>query len=296
MDWINYNQFYYFWIIARELSVTKAAALLRVSQSNLSEQMKTFESTIGQQLFDRKGRNLVLTESGRLAFEYANSIFSTGQEMVELFKNRPTLKSKVVIRIGALNSLSKNLQFEFVRPLLRLSNLKIVVIEADLPDLVRQLQAHTLDVVVSNMPVRTDSTPAVFNHRLGEIQVSLVGTRAFQSRNLRFPQSLDGAPIFLPSRTGRFRNDFEAWLQREKIYPDIRGEIEDMALLRLFALSGEGMALVPEIVVKRELESGQLIRIKKLQGFTEAFFAVTTTRKFPNHHIERIVRSFASKN
>jgi LysR family transcriptional activator of nhaA len=295
VDRINYNQFFYFWIIAQEMSVTQAAKRLRLSQSNLSEQLRDFEGLVGQALFERKARKLSLTESGRVAFDYANSIFSSGQEMMDVFRNRPVQKQKTAIRVGAISSLSKNLQFEFIRPLLKDDTLKLIMVEGDLGELVRQLQNHTLDVVISNTPVRTESSPEVFNHRLGEIQVSLVGAKRFKPLAKGFPKSLDGQTLFLPGRAGRYRSDFEAWLERERVHADVRAEVEDMALLRLFAMSGLGIAIVPEIVVQRELESGDLVSIRRLKGFFETFYAVTTTKKFPNPSIEKIVRGFAGR-
>jgi LysR family transcriptional activator of nhaA len=292
VEWLNYNQFYYFWVIAQEASVTRAAARLRLSQSNLSEQLRDFEGAVGQPLFDRKGRQLVLTEAGRLAVEYGNTVFTSGQEMLDMFRNRPVQKRKTAIRVGAISSLSKNLQFAFVQSLLNDDTLKLTMVEGDLGELTRQLQSHLLDVVISNTPVRTDVTPEVFNHRLSEIRVSLVGAPHFKGLSKGFPASLKDKPLFLPGRAGRYRSDFEAWLEREGVSVDVRAEVEDMALLRLFALSGQGIALVPEIVVRRELATGELAVIRSLPGFTETFFAVTTSRKFPNPHIERMVKGF----
>ena len=290
MDWLNYNQFFYFWVIAQEMSITQASKRLRVSQSNLSEQLKDFESSLGVVLFERTTREIKLTESGRLAMDYANTVFSSGQEMIDVFKNRPVKKKKEVLRIGSISSLSKNLQFEFIRPLLKTASLKFDMVEGDLGALVRQLQNHALDLVISNIPARTDSTPEVFNHRLGQVQVSLIGTPDYRGVAKGFPKSLANKPLLLPSRTGRFRSDFDAWMERERIELNIKAEIEDMALLRLFALSGEGIALVPEIVVQRELATGELIVLKRLPDLVESFFAVTITRKFPNPNLERIVK------
>jgi len=293
LERINYNQFFYFWVIAKEMSITHAAQQLKVSQSNVSEQLIIFEEFIGQPLFDRRARKLVLTEAGKLALDYADPIFSSGTELIDVFRNRPVKTNKTAIRVGAISSLSKNLQCEFIQPLIKDARLKLVMVEGDLADLVRQLQSHTLDVLITNTPARAERTPEIFNHKLGEIQVSLVGRRRFKKLAKGFPKSLSGEPLFLPGRAGRYRSDFEAWMEREHISPEVRAEVEDMALLRLFALSGEGIALVPEIVVKRELESGDLVVIRKLRGFTETMFAVTTTRKFPNPFIEKIVRGFA---
>ncbi|MBU6376598.1 MAG: hypothetical protein KGQ59_11420, partial [Bdellovibrionales bacterium] len=139
----------------------------------------------------------------------------------------------------------------------------------------------------------TETLPEVFNHRLGEIKVSLVGKPAFKKIEKAFPRSLESVPLFLPTRTGRFRDDFDAWIERERVSVSVKAEIEDMALLRLFAISGEGLALVPEIVVQRELASGELIVVKSPQDLAETFFAVTTSRKFRNARIEKLVRAFA---
>ena len=290
MDWLNYNQFFYFWVIAQEMSITQASKRLRVSQSNLSEQLKDFEATLGVVLFERTTREISLTESGRLAMDYANTVFGSGQEMLDVFKNRPVRKKKEVLRIGSISSLSKNLQFELIRPLLKTPSLKFDMVEGELGGLVRQLQNHTLDLVISNIPARTVSTPQVFNHRLGQVQVSLIGTPNYRTLAKGFPKSLAHQPLLLPSSTGRFRSDFDAWMERERIELNIKAEIEDMALLRLFALSGEGIALVPEIVVQRELASGELIVLKRLPDLMETFFAVTITKKFPNPNLERIVK------
>ncbi|NDD92584.1 LysR family transcriptional regulator [bacterium] len=295
MQWLNYNQFYYFWIIARELSVTRAAQRLRVSQSNLSEQLKQLESQFGTPLFERKGRSLRLTEEGRLALDYANNIFSSGEEMLGVFRGRPARGSQEILRIGAISSLSKNLQYELTRSMLKDSEVKLVMVEGELNHLVRQLQNHSLDLVISNVPARTDVTPEVFNHRLGEIRVSLVGRPKHKGVARGFPKSLERVQLFLPTRAGRFRDDFDAWVERERLSIRVKAEIEDMALLRLFAMSGEGLALVPEIVVQRELHSGELVIVRSLHELSETFFAVTTSRRFRNARIEKLVSDFVHR-
>lgn len=292
MEWMNYNQFFYFWIIAQEMSVTRAAKRLRLSQSNLSEQLIDFETAIGQPLFDRGVRQLRLTESGRIALECANSIFTTGHEMLDLFRNRPTAQAKKLVRIGAVAGLSKNMQFSFIRPLLNDHKTKTIVLEHDLNDLIRSLQNHELDVVISNTPANSQVSPEVFSHRLDDVPVSVVGAAKFRGLSENFPASLADQPLYLPSRSGPFRADFEAWLETRKVIPDIRSEVEDMALLRLLVLSGQGMALVPEIVVQSELRSRQLFVIQRLKNFKETFYAITTTRRFPNQQIESLVKNF----
>jgi LysR family transcriptional activator of nhaA len=295
LDWLNYHQLHYFWVIAQEMSVTKAAKRLRLSQSNLSGQLRTLESSLGQPLFERENRRLRLTEAGRLALDYANGIFASGQELVSALRGRPEARRTPVIRVGALNALSKNLQYEFVRPLLAEGGVNLEMVVGDLATLVRELRDHRLDVVISNVPLRFEQTPELRNHRLGALPVVLVGAARYAPLAQNFPASLAGVPLFLPTRAGRFRSDFDAWTERERLKLEVRAEIEDMALLRLFALSGEGVAVVPEIVVRRDLDDGKLRVIKRLRGLSESFFAVTATRRFPNPHVERVVRRFARR-
>ena len=292
MDWLNYNHFFYFWIIAQEMNVTRAAKRLRVSQSSLSEQLKIFESTMGTPLFERKGRTLLLTEAGRLALNYGNVAFGSAQEMIADFKGRPHPKRRTLLRVGAISSLSKNLQYEFIRPMIAEADTKLVMLEGNLSELIHQLKNHALDLVISNVPARADTNPEIYNHRLKQIKVSLVGHPMLRRGTAPLAQWLEKTPLFLPTRTGRFRSDFDAWVEREKLTLEVKAEIEDMALLRLFALSGKGVALVPEIVVQRELARKELVVLQPMKGLTESFFALTTSRRFPNAKVERLVKHF----
>lgn len=293
MKWLNYHHFYYFWLIAQEMSVTRAAKKLRLSQSNLSGQLKEFEEAIGHPLFDRIGQRLVLTESGKLALDYANEIFSMGQEMLDHFDHRPVEKGIKTIRVGAMSSLSKNLQIQFLRPLLKKADVKIMALQGNLPELVRQLKNHLLDVVISNTPIRGEEE-GVYSHPLAEIPVVLVGTPELKRDRWKFPDVLNGLPLYVPAQGSQLRSEWDAWLERLSIKPKIKAEVEAMALLRLFALYGEAFAVVPEIVVRNELKEKRLICYENL-SFVESFYAITATRKFPNELIEELVKSFGRK-
>ena len=295
MKWLNYHHFFYFWIIAQEMSVTRAAKRLRLSQSNLSGQLKELEELIGHPLFKRVGQRLVLTESGRIALDYANEIFTMGQEMLDHFEHRLIDQGTRTVRVGAISSLSKNLQIEFLRPLLKMADVKIVVLQGGLSDLVRQLKNHLLDVVISNTPIHGEEE-GVFSHSLAEIPVLLVGTPELKpKKNWKFPDVLDGLPINLPAKGSQLRSEWDAWLDRLSLKPKVKSEVEAMALLRLFALTGEGFVVVPEIVVQNELKEKKLIRLEKLPFF-ETFYAITATRKFPNDLIEVLVKGFSRRN
>ena len=292
MNPINYHHLYYFWITAQEMNITRAAQRLRVSQSTVSSQIISLENQFGHPLFLRIKKRLELSEAGRLAFAYSNSIFETGQELMDSFSGRPVAKKKRAIRVGAVSHLSKNLQIDFIASALDEEDLKVIVIEGSLMNLCRELRDHSLDIVLSDNPARTDDFAGVFNHPLGDMPVFLVGT----PKICRGVKGLAGAlkvPLFLPNRSSRLRDEFDSLIESKGEIFEVKAEVEDMALMRLFALSGRGLALVPEIVVRNELQSGALKRAASIPDLREKFFAITATRKFPNPWIAQMVKSFS---
>ncbi len=293
MKWLNYHHFYYFWVIAQEMSVTKAAKRLRLSQSNLSGQLKELEEVLGHTLFERVGQRLVMTEGGRIALDYANEIFSLGQEMLDHFDHRPRQKGIQTIRVGAISSLSKNFQLEFLKPLMKKPDVKVIALQGNLSELIRQLKNHLLDVVISNTPIRGEED-GVHSHPLSEMPVYLVGTPELRPGSWKFPEVLTGLPLYIPAKGSKLRSDWDAWLERLSLKPRVKAEVEAMALLRLFALTGQAFTLVPEIVVRNELKEGKLICYEKL-NFFESFYAITATRRFPNELTEKLVKRFVQR-
>lgn len=293
LEWLNYHHLRHFWVIAGQQSMTRAAAVLRVSQSTLSEQVRELERWLGQSLFDRQGRKLQLTEAGRIAFEHAESIFATGREL--LARMRQTRSARLSLRIGAVGPLSKNLQYDFVEPLLQRPETQVVVVAGALDDLVRQLHEHTLDLVLSSIPLRADVDSTAHNHLLGEAPVFLAGTMAIRSRRGGFPTWLAGVPLLLPTRQSHVRADFDQLLAEAGVEAEVRAEVDDMALLRLLALSGHGLALVPSIVVERELKSRQLRTLVRVPRLAERFYAITLRRRFGNPLVEEVVAQFRAR-
>lgn len=292
-EWLNYHHLRHFWAIARHGGMTRAAQVLRVSQSTLSEQLRELEGWLGHALFERRGRGLQLTEAGRIALEHAETIFASGRELLDRMRQAKSVER--YLRIGAVGPLSKNLQYDFIEPLLERGDTRIQVVAGSLDDLVRLLQEHALDLVLSNLPVRSDQERAVHNHALGETAAFLVGTRPVQRRGRRFPAWLEGVPLLLPTRQSHLRADFDLLLAEARLEPDVRAEVDDMALLRLLALSGHGLALVPAIVVERELiarELGTVIRVPRL---SERFFAITLQRQFGSALVGEAVQWFRER-
>jgi LysR family transcriptional activator of nhaA len=294
LEWLNYHHLRHFWVIARRRSLTQAARDLNLSPSTLSQQLRELEGWLGQPLFERRGRALVLTEGGRLALEHAETIFQAGQEMLDRFRDRHR-EQKPVLRLGAVGPLSKNLQYDFIEPLVAARRAQVVVVADQLNHLFERLQEHSLDLVLSNIPLRTDQETNVFNHLLGEVPVFLAGRWNVEPAGRRFPEWLRNVPLFLPSRQSHVRADFDRILADADIEPRIAAEVDDMALLRLLALSGHGLALVSAIVLERELKTRLLRSVYPVPGVTEKFYAITVSRKFGNPWIAEVVHAFRDR-
>lgn len=290
MDQLNYHQLRYFYAIAKAGGLNAAARQLRSSQSNLSAQLKGLEEALGHPLFERRRRRLVLTEQGRLTLDFAEAIFDQGRQLQELLGRQQGGRRRRTLRIGALSSLSKNLQLEFCLPALKDPDVQLQVVEGGLTALQARLAAHDLDVILSVIPVRVDESPGLFNHELVRMPALLVGRPPLRLPRRPMPQALEGAELLLPGRQSRLRADFEAWLEAARVRVRVKAEVEDMALLRLFALSGQGLALVPRIVVAPELKDGRLVKAASIPGLQEVFFAITASRRFPDPLVESMVR------
>jgi len=293
-QWLNYHHLRHFWMIARHRSVTKAAAKLKISQSTLSEQLAELESWLGEALFDRRGRELHLTDAGRVALEHAETIFTTGHELITRFRQSGETRQRI-LRLGAVGPLSKNLQFDFIQPILADTRTKVVVVAGTLEELTRQLREHKLDLVLSNIPLRADQEHNVFNHLLGEVPVFLVGGKKLRVAHPKFPQFLKDVPLFLPSRQSDVRADFDMLLANARVEPFVHAEVDDMALLRLLALSGEGLALVSKIVVERELQSRKIKFMFRVPSLAEKYYALTVRKRFQNDWLAEIVETFRAR-
>lgn len=288
LPWLNYHHLLYFRTIAQEGGVKKAAERLNLAQSTLSSQLTTLEETLGTRLFQRVGRELELTEAGRIALEYAEEIFSAGDELRSWFAGQ-TDSTPSRLTIGALSPLSKNLQFEIIRPFIQESRVQVRVIEGEYSDLLDRLRRHQLDLILSNLPLGGTDAEGIEARLLGEMPMYLVGVPPFRIPKKPFPEWLEGIPIFLPSSRTASRVGFDALMIEHGIQPQIAAEVDDMALLRLLALSGAGLALVPEIGVKFELEEDKLLRVEKVPGLHERFYAITTPRRRSSPLIDEVI-------
>lgn len=281
MAFLNYHHLRYFRAIAHEGSLTKAAKHLNLSQSALSIQLRSLEENLGQPLFERKHKSLLLTEAGQIALEYADSIFRSGEELTDLLQNSAK-RSRSFLRVGAASNLSRNFQLTFLRPLITREDVELVIHSGSLRELLVQLKAHTLDVVLSNSPVRRDAESGWHSHLLNEQPVSFVGRKVRGMKPFRFPEDLRHVSVVVPSQESSIRAAFDLLMDQLGIRPNIAAEVDDMAMLRLMARETKGVTLVPPVVVADELASGVLVERHRFPEIKEAFYAITPSRRFPN--------------
>ncbi|MUZ73075.1 LysR family transcriptional regulator [Agrobacterium vitis] len=287
---LNFNHLRYFWAVAHEGSLTRAAQHMNLSQSALSVQIQKLEHQMGHALFERVGKKLVLTEAGQIALDYADTVFKAGDELMSTLNGRPT-SSRQVLRVGALTTLSRNFQLEFLRPLVGRSDVELIVRSGNMRDLLAQLEAHTVDVVLANSAAPRDARSMLRNHLLNEQPVSLVGRPRPAGQSFTFPDDLRTEPLLLPSLDSDIRVAFDRILEMAGIRPIILVEVDDMAMLRLLAREREGLTLVPPIVVRDELEAGVLIEHCRIPEVIESFYAIIQKRRFPNTMLAELLAS-----
>lgn len=278
---LNYHHLRLFHAVAHAGSLTRAAESLNLSQSSLSVQVQKLEQQLGHPLFERLGKRMDLTEAGRIALDYADTVFSTGDELVSVLKGRPRIAQNV-LRVGALTTLSRNFQLEFLRPLIGRSDVELVVRSGTMRELLAQLEAHAIDVVLSTTAVRRDASSLLHSHLLDEQPVSLVGRPRRDGAGFRFPEDLNTTPVVVPSLDSDVRVAFDRVLSLAGVHPIVSAEVDDMAMLRLLARESGELTLVPPIVVQDELQTGALVEICRIPEVTERFYALVQTRRFPN--------------
>jgi LysR family transcriptional activator of nhaA len=290
MSSLNYHHLRYFWVIAHEGTLTRAAERLHLSQSALSVQLQKLEQQVGHPLFERISKRLILTEAGRIALDYADTVFQAGDELLSTLQGRPST-SRQVLRVGALTTLSRNFQLEFLRPLVGRSDVELIVRSGTMRDLLAQLEAHAIDVVLANSAAQRDARLPLRNHLLNEQPVSLVGRPRPNRGKFLFPDELRSAPILLPSLDSDIRIAFDRVLELAGIRPIILAEVDDMAMLRLLAREREGVTLVPPIVVRDELEAGVLVEHCRIPEVNERFYAIVQQRRFPNQLLAELLKN-----
>ncbi|MCA3561917.1 MAG: LysR family transcriptional regulator [Aestuariivirga sp.] len=276
---MNLHHLRLFRAVAADGTLTGAARRLNLSQSALSTQIRALEASLGHALFERRGRSLVLTEAGRIALDHADAIFRTAEDLAAVM--RETGNVRRALRVGALATLSRNFQMEFLHPLVGRRDVEVILRSGSQAELLRELDSLALDVLLTNLaPPREADTPWLV-HQIGEQPVSLIGTPA-RIAGRPMQALLREEALVLPAKDSALRSAFDALMARYALTPHIAAEADDMAMLRLLAREDAGLAVIPPIVVRDELSSGLLVEVARLDGIREHFLAVTRERRFPN--------------
>jgi LysR family transcriptional activator of nhaA len=287
MNDLNYHHLHLFRAVAHDGNLTRTAERLNLSQSAISVQIRKLEDRLGHPLFDRRGRQLHLTEAGRIALDHADAIFAVGDELLGTLQGSG--RGLQVLRVGALATLSRNFQIGFLRPVLGQPDSEIILRSGSLAELLRGLETLNLDVVLTNQPPQREATTPFVSHRIADQPASLVGTAARLRGSTDLADRLSRLPVILPGSNSSIRIGFDALAAQLGIRPRIVAEVDDMAMMRLLAREDAGLAVLPLIAITDELAQGTLIEADRLPGITETFYAVTLARRFPNPLLQRLI-------
>jgi LysR family transcriptional regulator, transcriptional activator of nhaA len=292
MEWLNYHHLLYFWTAAREGSITAAARSLNLSQPALSTQVRALEEQLGERLFEKSGRGQRLTEAGRLVFRYADEIFALGQELQQVLKGRPADRPLRLV-VGISDVLPKLMVHRLLRPALELEQpVRLTCREAGLPRLLQELQAHELDIVLSDVPCSPLTGPRAFNHLLGECGVDLFAAPALLERFPGpFPQGLDGAPFLLPAEGHALRRGLDAWFGRRGLRPVVAGDFDDSALLNTFGTEGLGFFAAHAATAGEVVRQHRVRRLGPLEGLKARIYAVSAERRLVHPAVLAILRA-----
>lgn len=281
MDWLNYHHLLYFWAVAKEGSISAACEKLHLAQPTISGQLKKLEEAVGQKLYNRVGRNLVLTDAGRTVFRYADEIFSIGEELKEALKGRQTDRP-LHLTVGVPDSLPKMIAYRLIEPAFRLNEkVHVECREGKLQDLLGELATHSVDVVLSDMQAASFVSVRAFNHFLGES-----GTTFYAASELaktvsmkKFPECLDGCPMLLPCGAATLRRTIDHWFYSNEIRPDVVGDFEDTALMKVFAQAEHGVIPAPTVVEEEVCYQYGLEVVGRVPEIVERFYAITVERR-----------------
>jgi LysR family transcriptional activator of nhaA len=295
MEWLNYHHLLYFWVVAREGSVTKAAVELRLGQPTISAQLRSLEESLGQKLFRRAGRNLVLTDAGREVLRYADEIFSLGRELLATVRGRQ--KGAIRFVVGISDALPKLVAYRLLQPALALPEpIRMICRQDKAERLLAELTTHSLDLVLSDAPLAPGASIKAFTHLLGECGVSFCATAKLARVHRRgFPRSLDAAPLVLPTDNTTVRVALDRWFDEQKIRPRVVAECEDGALLKAFGQNGLGIFPVPTITENDVRKQYGVEVVGRVEAIRERFYAISLERRLRHPAVAAITQAAREK-
>jgi LysR family transcriptional activator of nhaA len=289
MEWLNYHHLLYFWTVAREGSIARASRVLRLASPTISAQLKTLEENLGEKLFERQGRGLMLTDAGRLVLGYADEIFSLGREMMHVVNRRPTERARR-FHVGVVDSVPKLIARELLKPALHMDPpAHLVVREGKLEPLVSELATHHLDMVLADHRYSAPASIKIFHHRLGEWGVTFFAAAPL-ARKLRegFPGSLDGAPALLHAENTAMRRSLDAWFESIGVRPRVLAEFEDSALIKVFGSDAQGFFALPSVAVAEVARGHRVQAFGSTDVCRERYYLVSAERRLKHPAVVKI--------
>ena len=290
-NWINYHHLNYFRVIAIEGSISKAAVKLKLGQPTLSAQLKQFEDTIGIQLFERKHKKLILTESGMLALDYANEIFKIGSELLEVLHDR-FIPSRPHVQFGALDSVPKHVVLAVAKAALKAGRCTVSLLEGNGDELIREMQRHKIDLVIANFIPNIKTDLKIYTRSISKFPIYIYGSKKFNYLKKNFPNSLQDTPLILPTADSKLRLDIENFFQANKIGFDLVAETQDTALQKLMGIDGLGLIPLTRSAAQSDIDENKLFEIGKITGVYEEVFLLSSGRKIENPISSIIMKHF----
>jgi LysR family transcriptional activator of nhaA len=296
MEWLNYHHLRYFWTVATEGSLARAAEKLHVSQPSISEQIRELESAFGEKLFRREGRNNKLTDAGQVVFGYAEEIFALGRELMNAVKQRPGTR-KLRLSVGVADSFPKLVTNEILKPVFTMPQaVHVVCREGKMEDLLAQLAAHRLDLVLSDEPAPSSTNFKVFSHALGESSVTLCAEAKLATKlKMNFPKSLNDAPALLPAENTALRRSLETWFRAHHLRPNVVAEFDDLALMKVMAAEGRGFIAVPTMALREAVSRYHFRSLGQATACRIQFYAITAERRIAHPAVLLLTRSAPGK-
>jgi LysR family transcriptional activator of nhaA len=295
MEWLNYHHLLYFWTVATQGGVARAARELRRSQPTISAQIHALEAALDAKLFTRQGRRLVLTDVGQQVRRYADEIFALGKELKDTLKGRPTGRPLRVV-VGIADAVPKLVARHLLQPVLESAEAIRIVCREDKPErLLAELALHELDVVLSDAPASAGVSVRAFSHLLGECGVTFFGVPRHAGLRRRFPRSLDGASLLVPTHSATLRRSLDQWFQRRAIRPVIVGEFDDSALLKVFAQTGMGIFAAPSAIESHVRQVYGVHVIGRTSEVRERYYAISVERRLKHPAVVAICEAARSR-
>ena len=291
MRHLNYTHLLYFWNVAREGSIAKAADVLHLTPQTISGQLKLLEEAVGEPLFTRVGRGLALTETGFVVQQYADEIFALGAELTQRVKSKQAL-TPTVLNVGVVNSIPKLVALRVIEPAFSLQDpVRVVCREAHLDHLLGDLAVHRLDLIISDRPLPTGSHVKAYNHALGESDISFFAHKSIARRYRHFPLDLDDAPTLLPVASSTLRRSLDDWFEREGVTPRVVAECNDSGLLKAFGEAGLGIFAAPTTIADEVCSMYHSRILGRAGDIRERYFAISPERRLKHPAVVAITEN-----